>query len=432
VIFVICGEVFGDVVDEGVRVKVDERARKYPQLRGCEHWRNILKDALEGGLTRFQHFGSAVALGFVLGLLLLKLLLPLLFPALPFFLVLRSTLLELALALGGFLFRLGLWSGCDGRGGIGGRFGGCFRVVDRTIRVRANSELATKLLAMHDDSGLGGFARHHWFSVRVVRHGFDLSNVAKLYGSRSPLLGIAPQMASLPRNKPEKFYDVVVQVAIIRPGPIVGKMMHPYMRRRQKKEEVTYPHPSLEGVLKRTLGVPLFQEQLLRMAMTVANFTGAEAEELRRAVGMRRSWERMKNLEGNPTTGEALYVLGHVQQGLELYREVGGNREDKPVGKGPEVIHLHEDEHFHSSLPPAERDITIIVNGTPHRWPKHTITYAEVVTLDVPDYPKNPGINYSVKYKNGPHQKPEGTLSPGGEVKVRDREVFSVSPTGQS
>jgi error-prone DNA polymerase len=105
------------------------------------------------------------------------------------------------------------------------------------------------------------------------------------------------QMASLPRNNPTKFYDLVVQVAIIRPGPIVGKMMHPYMRRRQGKEKVTYPHPSLEPVLERTLGVPLFQEQLLRIAMTVANFTGAEAEELRRAVGMRRSWERMKNLE---------------------------------------------------------------------------------------------------------------------------------------
>ena len=105
------------------------------------------------------------------------------------------------------------------------------------------------------------------------------------------------QMASLPRNRPEKFYDLVVQVAIIRPGPIVGKMMHPYMRRRQKKEEVTYPHPSLVPVLKRTLGVPLFQEQLLRMAMTVADFSGAEAEELRRAVGMRRSWQRMEQLE---------------------------------------------------------------------------------------------------------------------------------------
>ena len=111
------------------------------------------------------------------------------------------------------------------------------------------------------------------------------------------------QMASLPRNYPTKFYDLVVQVAIIRPGPIVGKMMHPYMRRRQNKEEVTYPHPSLEPVLRRTLGVPLFQEQLLRMAMTVANFTGAEAEELRRAVGMRRSWERMHNLETKLRTG---------------------------------------------------------------------------------------------------------------------------------
>jgi error-prone DNA polymerase len=105
------------------------------------------------------------------------------------------------------------------------------------------------------------------------------------------------QMASLPRNHPDKFYDLVVQVAIIRPGPIVGKMMHPYMRRRQKKEEVTYPHPTLVPVLERTLGVPLFQEQLLRMAMTVANFSGAEAEELRRAVGMRRSWQRMEQLE---------------------------------------------------------------------------------------------------------------------------------------
>src|ERR1700761_7356719 len=111
------------------------------------------------------------------------------------------------------------------------------------------------------------------------------------------------QMASLPRNRPSRFYDVVVQVAIIRPGPIVGKMMNPYMRRRQKQEEVTYPHPLLKPVLKRTLGVPLFQEQLLRMAMTVAGFTGAEAEELRRAVGMRRSWERMKNLEGRLRAG---------------------------------------------------------------------------------------------------------------------------------
>src|SRR6202012_2381123 len=113
------------------------------------------------------------------------------------------------------------------------------------------------------------------------------------------------QMASLPRNYPRKFYDLVVQVAIIRPGPIVGQMMHPYMRRREGKEEISYPHPSLEPVLKRTMGVPLFQEQLLRMAMEVANFSGAEADELRRAVGIRRSWERMKNLEGKLRIGMA-------------------------------------------------------------------------------------------------------------------------------
>jgi error-prone DNA polymerase len=111
------------------------------------------------------------------------------------------------------------------------------------------------------------------------------------------------QMASIPHNAPRKFYDLVVQVAIIRPGPIVGKMMHPYMNRRQGKEEVTYPHPLLEPVLKRTLGVPLFQEQLLRMAMIVANFSGAEAEELRRAVGMRRSMQRMKDLESRLRAG---------------------------------------------------------------------------------------------------------------------------------
>ena len=81
------------------------------------------------------------------------------------------------------------------------------------------------------------------------------------------------QMASIPHNAPTRFYDLVVQVAIIRPGPIAGKMMHPYMRRRQGKEEVTYPHPALEPVLKRTLGVPIFQEQLLRMAMAIANFS---------------------------------------------------------------------------------------------------------------------------------------------------------------
>jgi error-prone DNA polymerase len=111
------------------------------------------------------------------------------------------------------------------------------------------------------------------------------------------------QMSALPRNRPDHFYDLVVQVAIIRPGPIVGKMMNPYMKRRQKKEIVTYAHPLLEPVLRRTLGVPLFQEQLIRMSMIVANFSGGEAEELRRAMGMRRSQARMRELEAKLRQG---------------------------------------------------------------------------------------------------------------------------------
>ena len=105
------------------------------------------------------------------------------------------------------------------------------------------------------------------------------------------------QMATLPRLKPEKFYDLVVQVAIIRPGPIVGQMVHPYLNRRAGREEVVPLHPSLEPVLKRTLGVPLFQEQLLRIAMVAAGFTGGQAEELRRAMGFKRSEKRMRQIE---------------------------------------------------------------------------------------------------------------------------------------
>ena len=105
------------------------------------------------------------------------------------------------------------------------------------------------------------------------------------------------QMSCLPRMRPERFYDIVVEVAIIRPGPIVGNMVHPYLKRRQGREKVVYPHPALEPVLERTLGVPLFQEQLLRMAMITAGFSGGEAEELRRAFGFKRSERRMKEVE---------------------------------------------------------------------------------------------------------------------------------------
>jgi len=114
--------------------------------------------------------------------------------------------------------------------------------------------------------------------------------------------------------QPKHFYDVVVQVAIIRPGPIVGQMLHPYLRRRQGREAPQCLHPSLEPVLARTLGVPLFQEQLLRMAMIAANFTGGQAEDLRRAMGFKRSQARMQEVEGNLRAGmEQNGITGKVQ-----------------------------------------------------------------------------------------------------------------------
>jgi error-prone DNA polymerase len=113
------------------------------------------------------------------------------------------------------------------------------------------------------------------------------------------------QMATLPRLRPRTFYDIVVEVAIIRPGPIVGQMVHPYLKRRQGLEPVVYPHPSLEPTLKRTLGVPLFQEQLLKMAMIAAGFSGGEAEELRRAFGFKRSERRMREIEVKLRAGMA-------------------------------------------------------------------------------------------------------------------------------
>ncbi len=105
------------------------------------------------------------------------------------------------------------------------------------------------------------------------------------------------QMATLPRMKPRCFYDLVVEVGIIRPGPISGNMLHPYLQRRAGLEPVSYPHPSLEPILKRTLGVPVFQEQLLRIAMVAAGFSGGESEQLRRAMGFKRPGAAMLKME---------------------------------------------------------------------------------------------------------------------------------------
>jgi len=123
------------------------------------------------------------------------------------------------------------------------------------------------------------------------------------------------QMASLPRNSPTTFYDLVIQVAIIRPGPIVGGMVNPYFERRQGRQEVVYAHPCLEPILARTLGVVLFQEQILRIAMVAAGFTGGQAEELRRAMGFKRSTERMGELEENLRHGMAERgITGRAQE----------------------------------------------------------------------------------------------------------------------
>ncbi|MGH9574743.1 MAG: DNA polymerase III subunit alpha [Candidatus Acidiferrales bacterium] len=122
------------------------------------------------------------------------------------------------------------------------------------------------------------------------------------------------QMSCLPRLHPACFYDIVVQVAIIRPGPIVGEMVNPYLNRRQGREPVDCLHPALEPVLSRTLGVPLFQEQLLRMAMIAAGFSGGEAEDLRRAFGFKRSERRMKDVEKKLQAGMGKNGLSYEVQ----------------------------------------------------------------------------------------------------------------------
>ena len=130
------------------------------------------------------------------------------------------------------------------------------------------------------------------------------------------------QMATLPRMKPTSFYDLVVEVAIIRPGPITGEMVQPYLQRRAGRERVSYAHPDLEPILKRTLGVPLFQEQLLRMAMTIAGFSGGEAEELRRAMGFKRSVERMDEIVRKLRAGMTQKGVSPAAQ-EEIVKQIG-------------------------------------------------------------------------------------------------------------
>ena len=131
------------------------------------------------------------------------------------------------------------------------------------------------------------------------------------------------QMSMLPRLKPAKYYDLVVQVAIVRPGPIAGNMVHPYLRRRQGKEPIEYPSPQLKDVLERTLGIPLFQEQVMEIAMVAAGYTPGEADQLRRAMA---AWKRHGGLEGHREKLHAgMMARGYDEEFAErLFEQIKG------------------------------------------------------------------------------------------------------------
>lgn len=131
----------------------------------------------------------------------------------------------------------------------------------------------------------------------------------------------------------------------------------------------------------------------------------------------------------NPTTGEALYALGHVAADLELYKEVDGDREDRPILNGPEAVHLKEDDHFHSGPHVA---YTVFVNGTQKVVGKKWLTYAELVELAFPGAPMGETILYSITYEEGPRANPEGSLAEGGKVKIKDGMIFNVRRTDKS
>ena len=131
----------------------------------------------------------------------------------------------------------------------------------------------------------------------------------------------------------------------------------------------------------------------------------------------------------NPTTGAALYVLGKVEPGLELFREVTGEREDPEVPNGPETVHLKEDEHFHSGKP---KTYTIYVNGQEKTVTTKTVTYEQIVKLAFPNPIAGQNIIYTVGYEDGSHKNPSGSLMPGGKVYVKDGMIFDVTPTDKS
>jgi error-prone DNA polymerase len=184
------------------------------------------------------------------------------------------------------------------------------RMPNRSVLQWDKDDCAAAGLVKFDLLGLGMLSALH-YAIDFIRdfHGVDIDLAAlpqesEVYDmlQKADTIGVfqiesRAQMATLPRLKPRCFYDLVVEVALIRPGPIQGGSVHPYIRRRNGLEPVTYLHPLLENALAKTLGVPLFQEQLMQIAIDVGNFTPSEADKLRQAIGSKRSRERMEQLK---------------------------------------------------------------------------------------------------------------------------------------
>ncbi len=184
------------------------------------------------------------------------------------------------------------------------------RMQDRSVLQWDKDDCAAAGLVKFDLLGLGMLSALH-YAVDLIRehrgYEVDLATIPQeddVYAMlcRADTVGVfqiesRAQMATLPRLRPRRFYDLVVEVALIRPGPIQGGSVHPYIRRRNGQEPVTYLHPLLENSLGKTLGVPLFQEQLMQMAIDVAGFSPSEADQLRQAMGSKRSRARMEQLK---------------------------------------------------------------------------------------------------------------------------------------
>ncbi|MGV0786970.1 error-prone DNA polymerase [Mycolicibacterium sp. XJ2] len=217
------------------------------------------------------------------------------------------------------------------------------RMENRSVLQWDKDDCAAIGLVKFDMLGLGMLSALHYCIDLVREHkGIDV-DLAKLDLSepavyemlqKADSVGVfqvesRAQMATLPRLKPRVFYDLVVEVALIRPGPIQGGSVHPYIKRRNGEESVTYDHPSMEPALHKTLGVPLFQEQLMQLAVDCAGFSAAEADQLRRAMGSKRSTERMRRLRSrfydgmrqrHGITGE---IADRIYEKLEAFANFG-------------------------------------------------------------------------------------------------------------